>query len=359
MDRWDFVKKHFIYLLSQESGYQRWTLLVDYEVMASIKRGQLDVDALQKRGLLEIQDVHEADPYYYEADIRKPRLWSQFYRNCFFAGDEESIFKFCSEHFHAFRSSWVVEQIESWRRESSPESRNKLKKLFNCYKDFRGKRLPELLVEVYKDDLKICQNILSLYRETGKIRKALEVTSKSLNNKTFDDIKKIFYGYIERGRKYDGKKKKYILEKPDPMKCVLSREYLYEFRKTLIRLKYMPASGESYPTHIDPAVDAAFLQTDQIENEYELFRKMRLLHQGVVFRNTEPSLLRDKTEATRRGHLIDIINDMSEQTGRPRTDLKIIYKIFRSLEIIRNNDNEQGDQWIETEDILLNEMGVE
>jgi hypothetical protein len=326
MDRWDFVKKHFIYLLSQESGYQRWTLLVDYEVMASIKRGQLDVDALQKRGLLEIQDVHEADPYYYEADIRKPRLWSQFYRNCFFAGDEESIFKFCSEHFHAFRSSWVVEQIESWRRESSPESRNKLKKLFNCYKDFRGKRLPELLVEVYKDDLKICQNI---------------------------------HGYIERGRKYDGKKKKYILEKPDPMKCVLSREYLYEFRKTLIRLKYMPASGESYPTHIDPAVDAAFLQTDQIENEYELFRKMRLLHQGVVFRNTEPSLLRDKTEATRRGHLIDIINDMSEQTGRPRTDLKIIYKIFRSLEIIRNNDNEQGDQWIETEDILLNEMGVE
>jgi hypothetical protein len=69
--------------------------------------------------------------------------------------------------------------------------------------------------------------------------------------------------------------------------------------------------------------------------------------------------LRDKIEGTRRGHLTDIINDMSEKIGRSSTKLKNIYKIFRSLEIMRNDDNEQGDQWIETEDILLHEMGVE
>ena len=89
---------------------------------------------------------------------------TQYYFKLFQSGNEQAIFEFvkkCPECFREVwplpdasfatcysdnnfflkgRRSWVIEQIEKWKAEDTPEARKKLKKLFSAYADSRGQR---------------------------------------------------------------------------------------------------------------------------------------------------------------------------------------------------------------------------
>jgi len=156
--------------------------------------------------------------------------------------------------------------------------------------------------------------------------------------KAFTTVKEIFFGY------------------KDNEEFVLSDDYLKQVRGVLIRVKYLPAGGESYPDFIDPAIDHLFLQSDKIETEYEIYKQMRYSYQGAIFQSNPSSLRRLKMDKKPFKILPKIIEELANETTLSGDKLVDIYKTFRFFEILRNHDNDQGERWFETEDIINSEL---
>ena len=56
--------------------------------------------------------------------------------------------------------------------------------------------------------------------------------------------------------------------------------------------------------------------------------------------------------------LSKVIEELANETTISVDKLVDIYKTFRSLEILRNDDNDKDERWVETEDILNSELVV-
>jgi hypothetical protein len=87
------------------------------------------------------------------------------YQKAHEAGDSEAIFAYFKADGWAFSARWVVQQIEDWRHEATPESRKKLHRLMPAYTDDRGRvSLPET-VRLIKRDQAIFKEIINLHQE--------------------------------------------------------------------------------------------------------------------------------------------------------------------------------------------------
>ena len=340
INRWDCVKKHLLYL--NDGGHhnmERWSFLMeDSEISKALYKSDLDFEDLQERGSLEIQTINEFELYRYTEGFFK--LESEIYKEQFDEGDETAIFKFCRNHHFAFRSSWVVSQIEKWKLENSKESISKLKKIFSAYTDARGKTLSGKLLDHLKEDKEICDEVAELKQKMGmSIDLACKNVAKN-RGKGFKTVQEIFFGY------------------KDNETFVLNDDYLKQVRRVLIRVKYLPAGGESYPDFIDPAIDRLFLQSDKIETEYEIYKKMRYRCQGAIFQSNPSSLRRLRIEKKPFKILYKVIDELASEATVSVDKLVDIYKTFRSLEILRNDDNDKDERWIKTEDIINSELSV-
>ena len=129
---------------------------------------------------------------------------SEHFQEKFQDGDESAIFKFVKNWPECFREvwplpkdnfvpcysnniirkpggrSWIVEQIEKWKAEDTPEARKKIKKLFSAYADSRGQKnkMPGEDWEIYRQIKKKLNRKSRLSR--GDITKAiLEVVNSN------------------------------------------------------------------------------------------------------------------------------------------------------------------------------------
>ena len=340
LNRWDYVKKQLLYL--NDAGHhnmERWSFLVeDSKISKALYKSDLDFEDLQEKGIIEIQTINEFELYRYTEGMFK--LESEIYKEKFNEGDETAIFEFCRNHYFAFRSNWVVSQIEKWKLESSKESISKLKKFFSEYSGARGKTLSDKLVEHLKEDKEICDEVSELKQ---KMEMSIDSACKKVaqkRGKAFKTVKEIFYGY------------------KDNETYVLNDDYLKRVRRVLIRVKYLPAGGDSYPAFIDPAIDGLFLKSDKIETEYEIYKKMRKRYQGAIFQNNPPSLRRLRMDKKPIKGLYNIIEELADESTISVDKLVDIYRTFRSLEILRNDDNDKDEKWIKTGDIINSELSV-
>jgi len=339
-NRWDYVKEHLQYL--SDGGHhnmQRWSILVNSEIFEALFKSELDFEDLQESGILEIQTISEWEGLYRLTEGMF-KLESKIYREQFNEGDETAIFEFCRNHHFAFRSNWVVSQIEKWKLESSKESISKLKKIFSAYTDARGKTLYGKLLDLLKEDKEICDEVAELKQ---KMEMSIDSACKNVaqkRKKAFKTVKEIFFGY------------------KDNETYVLNDDYLKQVRGVLIRVKYLPAGGESYPDFIDPAIDKLFFQSDKIETEYEIYKKMRYSYQGAIFQSNPSSLRRLRMDKKPFKILSKVIEELANEITISVDKLVDIYKTFRSLEILRNDDNDKDERWIKTEDIINSELSV-
>ena len=142
----------------------------------------------------------------------------------------------------------------------------------------------------------------------------------------------------------------------DNDELVLGDNYLKQVRGVLIRVKYLPAGGESYPDFIDPAIDRLFLQSEKIETEYEIYKQIRFRYQGAIFQSEPSSLRRLSMDKKPLNILSQVIEALADENALSVDDLVGVYKTFRFFEILINDDNDQGERWVKAEDIINSEL---
>jgi hypothetical protein len=76
-------------------------------------------------------------------------------------GDVQAIFDYVREDAWAFRSDWVVRQMESWRAEGNGEA---LRKLVTAYSDSRGRTSSQELREVIETDQRLFNDVMDRYQ---------------------------------------------------------------------------------------------------------------------------------------------------------------------------------------------------
>jgi hypothetical protein len=117
---------------------------------------------------------------YDDKEIEEKLQWERFlmesrhYKTQFESGDENAIFTFarscqnclrevwtfsdgtsanCYSHNNFFSGehgrSWVIEQIERWKAEGTPQAKNKLKRFFSAYSDSRGQKEKPVEIDLF------------------------------------------------------------------------------------------------------------------------------------------------------------------------------------------------------------------
>lgn len=81
------------------------------------------------------------------------------------AGDQNAIFEYAKEDAWAFRSRWVVEQMEAWRANGEV---GKLRTLMTRYAGAKGKTPREQLCEIISRDQRIFRDVLAQYDPEGQ-----------------------------------------------------------------------------------------------------------------------------------------------------------------------------------------------
>ncbi len=339
MKRWEYFKGHMNYLFDcGHHSFYRLSFLTNDEIWDALNNSSLDLDKLQKNGSLEVQIISEWERIFLH-DKQGVTTESLYYKRLYENGDNSAIIEFCRNNDTALRSTWVIEQIERWKREKTLKSNKKLKGLFKAFTDTRGKSSTEKNIEFLKEDKKICDAIQKLLDDGLSINQVLKKIA-ARENKSFEVVKDIYYGYL--GEDYNKKN-------------ILSDENLKILRKSLLRLRFMPIEGESFPSFIDETINKLFLHTEEFDNEYNLYRKMRLAYQNVIFDGKQP-MLRKKMDNSIKENLKTIINKLSQEKHIAQDYLQEIYKTFRKMEIMRNDDSSRGDSWEDPHEIIEKEL---
>ena len=144
---------------------------------------------------------------------------SSHFQEKFQNGDESAIFKFVKKWPECFREvwplpdgnfvpcylnniirkpggrSWVVEQIEKWKAEGTPEAGKNLKKLMSAYSDRRGK--PQ---KPANDDWPIYRELRDRIDKGKTFDMAFgDLMNDAYNGKLNSDIQKLLKKYVEDG----------------------------------------------------------------------------------------------------------------------------------------------------------------
>lgn len=160
---------------------------------------------------------------------------SKHFEEKFQAGDEQAIFRFVKQNPECFREvwlfpsgkahpcysqnnvfirktgrSWVIEQIEKWKADDTPEAHRKLKKLFKAYTDGRGQKR-----KASAEDWRIYNQIRRAYKKSNNLTAAIWKVVDS-NNKIETELSKELQRRLlkETSPKMDRRKLK---EKLDPI----------------------------------------------------------------------------------------------------------------------------------------------
>lgn len=140
-------------------------------------------------------------------------------------------------------SSWVIDQIEKWKSEGTPEAKKKLRKLFMAYIDGRGKgkdKDPKGALEIYKR--------IEKKRKIKSVAKAITHTNR-MGGEIFQ--------HTERDKYYEVKK---IIEEKEITERNLRFEYYF-------------------PTKSIPIPDS---YKKQFLKELKLYMKLSLLTKGKI-----------------------------------------------------------------------------
>lgn len=207
----------------------------------------------------EVEEKGKATPFIYA---------SKHFRDKFLSGDESAIYIFVKNFDECFREkwtlpdgsaidcytnnnierggngrSWVIEQIEKWKKEGTPKAKKKLKKLFTAYTDGRGKG---------KD--KDPKGALEIYERIEKERKTKSVAKAVTHiNKMGGEI----FQHTERDKYYEVKK--HIEEKE-----ITERNLRFEY--------YFPLKGIPIPDSYKK----------QFLKELKLYTEVELLTRGII-----------------------------------------------------------------------------
>ena len=83
---------------------------------------------------------------------------------------------------------------------------------------------------------------------------------------------------------------------------------------------------------------------------------MRKSYQGAIFQNNPPSLRRLRMDKKPFKILSQVIEELADENALSVDDLVGVYKTFRFFEILRNDDNDQGERCLKAEDIINSEL---
>jgi hypothetical protein len=122
---------------------------------------------------------------------------SDMYRRDYEAGTLQAIFEYAKADGWAFRSSWVVTQIEAWRFDNTPESRKKLHKLMRAYTDDRGKDRLADTVEFIKQDQGVYKAIMIMRQHNTSLEHCFAEVAPQYHLGT-ESVRKVYRHYQQK-----------------------------------------------------------------------------------------------------------------------------------------------------------------
>jgi hypothetical protein len=297
-------------------------------------------------------DLPDGYGLYDDKEIEEKRQWvpflmeSKHYKTQFESGDENAIFTFarscpyclrevwifsdgtsanCYSHNNFFPGehgrSWVIEQIEKWMAEDTPETKNKLKRFFSAYHDSRGHK--EKPVEI---DLFIYRQLKERINNGMSFDNAVTaLITDAHDGKLGKDGRNMLAPHIgddEAGYYNTFHEIYYGLQR-------LEQEYLKDKPKTIENLRFeyfIPAYGATIPAEYE----------EQFKKELSLFCDVEWERKGYIdFPRLRPGVyvyagIKDFREE--RLPLKATLEKASKKRNVPLEELTRIYKDLKHIE---------------------------
>lgn len=262
------------------------------------------------------------------------------YKAMFDKGNKEAIFEYVKKDPLAFRSSWIINQIESWRKENTKASKENLRRLIRYYTYSIGKTAKEQLKDLLKRDKEIYEQILIMREKTSSLEKCFEELEKKYNL-SFESIREIYVNFKEID--------------------ILVANFMSECRGYSVG--YPPANIPS-PEEFDEILNDLF-QLDEFINsldwQLKLYKKMRYMFEGVEYYDIPRPDLEERTLLNKKAReekdllkLKKIIGEISIKKHKPYSYIADLYVDFRGWEKLRNGapvdnelDLESLRKWVE------------
>lgn len=261
------------------------------------------------------------------------------YKAMFDKGNKEAIFEYVKKDPLAFRSSWIINQIESWLKENTKASKENLRRLIRYYTYSIGKTAKEQLKDLLKRDKEIYEQILIMREKTLPLEDCFFDLGEKYNL-SFESIREIYFNF----REID----------------ILVANFMSECRG--YHVGYPPASIPS-PEEFDEILNDLF-QLDEFINsldwQLKLYKKMRYMFESVEYYDFDPrfgerTLLRKYMKQEKDiSKLKKIIEGISIKEHKPYSYIAKLYVDFRSWEKLRNGapvdnelDLESLKKWVE------------
>ncbi|MBI4377597.1 MAG: hypothetical protein HY578_00715 [Nitrospinae bacterium] len=251
---------------------------------------------------------------------------SKYYREKFLSGDESAIYDFVKNYDNCFREkwvlpdgsavdcytnnnierggngrSWVIEQIEKWKKEGTPEAKKKLKKLFVSYTDSRGKGKyndPKKALGIYER--------IEKERETKSVREAVTHIT-NMGGEVFQ--------HTERDKYYEVKK---CIEKGREEKDITEKNLRFEY--------FFPTKGINIPIKY----------REHFLKELILYREVELLTRGVIrfhcYRQEAKDTIRYHRNREKTIPLEKAIKQVAKRNKISPAAIKDIYTIYKGYE---------------------------
>ena len=264
------------------------------------------------------------------------------YKAMFDKGNKEAIFEYVKKDPLAFRSSWIINQIELWRRENTKASRENLRRLIRYYTYSIGKTAKEQLKDLLKRDKEIYEQILIMREKPSSLEDCFFDLAEKYNNIAPESIREIYFNFKEID--------------------ILVANFMSECRGYYVGY---PPSNIPSPEEFDDIVNDLF-QLDEFINsldwQLKLYKKMRYMFEGVKYYNIprpdleKRTLLRiyQKREEKDISKLKKIIRGISIKEHKPYSYIAELYVNFRGWEKLRNGalvdnelDLESLRKWVE------------
>ena len=195
---------------------------------------------------------------------------SKLYQERYSKGEKDALRKFCRLSPYAFRAWWVLDAIETLRKENTQKSRRELSRIFADYVATRGNRSTETLGKALLSDRKchelVLKHLVSEGTEEKAIWAAAELLAKASKGEKYKEnkVKEAYYAF--KGRKFN--------ERVSSMRAYW-RFIFCGFPKQ------MPG-----PSRIDPVLEIVYgLRTFRIhlKDEFQMYKQVRRRAFGIVY----------------------------------------------------------------------------
>lgn len=297
-------------------------------------------------------DLPDGWGLYDDKEIEEKVQWAPFlseslhYKTLFESGKEEAIFEFARNCPYCLREvwtfsdgtteecysrnltfpvkhgrSWVIEQIEKWKMEGTPEAKKKLNRFFSAYTDSRGRKEKPIEIDlfIYRQLKKRIDNGMSF---DDAVTALITDANDGKLGKEGSEMLAPFIADDNAGYYNTFHEIYYALQK-------LEREYLKDKEATIenLRMEYfLPAIGATIPEEYE----------EQYKKELSLFCDVEWERKGhVEFPQRRPGVyvktgMKNFREA--RLPLKAALEKVSRERDVPLDELKQIYSDLKHIE---------------------------